>query len=624
RAEAFPESLWTYDDDALIRVDPSSAAKALGREHVVAVPPSPQNRATLGATVLAPKMKLADGDATVMLTEDVWTRSSSPGSTRRVRVESVIADALHEIADFYLPRAGLIADALYPRLVLTHPTRFGAEQRAALRRAAQPMARRLGLEAEDDGDLVLVAESDAVAAHYLNKLSDDARPNVRAVVYDLGGGTLDLSLVEANRTAPQHGQRAAKAVTLARGGAEVGGDTIDLVLYFIIAAALERLGSGAQAIYQHDLTAPAKGQRAHLSAKRQMAWAIHAAKADLTEQCRAASRDGDGPGHYHWPENVPFRVQVGAVGGQATDWPVRERDGGSLRRHDELLGRGLTLKRDGDAIVLEMSKSAVERPAMVELMRFMTRDVLDHLFNRGRGEPRHREADTLIVSGRASLWPLIYEGLAAALTDGGIATEFAQVHPDTETALKGAVTLGAISCAADLAAGHEVERTDPAHYAILVSEIDFDGTEHFQQLVPERSFPEMRGYSGYMRLVEVPPGLTVRALNASPWARSLIAPTGIGADPRDLSLADTDASPSFTRRPDGRVELQIGSTSFQVDGSRFGHAPALHRAQFDVTSDLLPQDVLDGVTPESGAARPAVSKRQRGETGRHKPRAGVA
>ncbi|MCI4662826.1 MAG: hypothetical protein MRY63_13525 [Neomegalonema sp.] len=591
RAEDVPQSLWAHVPDAAMAVDPRQAARGMNRHYALAVPPL--GRGNPAAVVSGLKMQLGHRASSLELGTDVWSVESDPGVTRRINVEQAVSDLLHEIADFYLPWSGDMADAAYPRLVLTHPVRFGAEQKASLRRAAGALCTRLGLDANNAADLTLVAESDAVATYYLNRLPDGDKQQVRAVVFDLGGGTLDLSLVEADRTAPGLGGRVGKARSIARSGAELGGESIDLVLYFIIDAALAALDENARAQYQYALTEKAQGER-HLTAKRHLARAIAAAKIDLTRRCRAASQNK----RYHWPEDEIFRVQVGALGGQAAKWPVCEREGGAMRKGDVRLGKGLRLVRDGEAIWLEMSKAAVNRPAMQDLMHFLCHDALHYLFDRGAGQARHQEADFLIVSGRASLWPLVYENLSKTLAAGGIALDFASDQPGSETELKGAVTLGAISRAGDTAAGWDEQALAPAHYALLVSEIDFDGRERFQQLVPEAQFPALHSYGGYMRLVEVPPALTIRDLQENEWARAMVAPTGIAADPRDLNLAGHETAPELVRHADGRVELRIGRSTFQVDGSRFGHPAALHRAQFDVTQEHAPPKLPGSVAPD--------------------------
>lgn len=670
RARLAPETLWRAATDAGLRVDPVDAARGLDRAYALALPPlSPfapggadaRQRAALGARLSMGAVKMAGDGARLPLERPVWARDAEPDLTASADPERVMADALHEFADFHLAAAGLGPDAFGARVVISHPTRYGPRQKARLRRAAEPMLRRLGLDpaARAPGDLTLISEAEAALAHHLNRLPPDGRPTVTAALYDLGAATLDLAIASAERIDPEHGARVHGARLEAVGGAEIGGDAIDLVLYFIIAEALRTLGTDRpEARLRIDPLEPAQTRRGpvepdasapdaapeaaeRLAAKDALIRALRRAKADLSERCRAAM----GRERYGWPADEPFLVQVGVAADPAADpaaapWPVVETRPGAVAAAGPLaLAPGVALiaapapdggalgAEGGEAIYLRLTRAAVERPAMRELMRFLTEDALGHLFKRpsrragGRAdrdravEPR-KPADYLVVAGRGALWPLIWEGLSDLIDEtGGLAASraaalaFAAPEPDSAAAMKSAVVRGA-AAALDAAAPTTGARIpDLTHYALLVSERDLEGRERFSQLIPQERFDQMSGYSGYMRLVAAPPRLTAAELNASPWARALIAPTGVAAESRSLRIGPGDPGPSLERGPDGEVSLKIGDAVFPVDGGRFERAPSLHRGLIDVTQAHAPPDWPDSVrfdrsgpTPEETSA----------------------
>ncbi|MEL6317752.1 MAG: hypothetical protein AAFR16_08975, partial [Pseudomonadota bacterium] len=597
RPRLAPETLWRAVPGAALAVDAEDAALGLERNYLLASPPlsgaaqaraRPQGpRLSLGAVKLA-----AEGGA-LPLDRAVWTADSAPDLARAVDPEKVVADALHELVDHHMAAIGATADAYCASVAMTAPTRAGPRQRARLRRAVLPMLRRLGHDPDKAANAItLVSEAEAALAHHLNRLPADGRGKVSAALFDLGAATLDMAIATADRIDPQNGARVRGAEISAQVGVEIGGDAIDLVLYFTIADALRRLSEAPDAPARlvvdplepiADMRParvagdPASTPEARLAAKEALIRAIRRAKVDLSERCRAASPSGE----YGWPSNELFRVQVGLGADAAAparrapstpraDWPVQEiRPGAVAAAGPVRLAGGVTLEADADgrsegagpgALRLSFTRAAIERPAMRELMRFLTEDALGHLFNRRSRRRTGRSGDFsaavapiepvdyLIVSGRAALWPLVYEGLSAALdATGGLASEravaraFAHPEPESDAALKSAAVRGSAVAATEQTAraarrDHDQEESDLRHFALLVSERDLEGRERFTQLIPRSRFDQMRGYSGFMRLVSAPPRLTIDELNASPWARALIAPTGVAADSRSLGL----------------------------------------------------------------------------------------
>ncbi|MGD1869393.1 MAG: hypothetical protein ACFB0F_07755 [Neomegalonema sp.] len=625
RFSSAPETLWAHAPAGGFDLAPKRLETLRQRPFVVGLPAGRQSdpRATVAAMI----KRLADD--TIRLATPVWSVETNT-MTDAVSSRDVLSATLEEFADRWLTAAseadGIASDGA--QVVLIHPNRLGAKRSSALRAAARAMLRRLGLDPDKEAP-VLVSAADAVASFSINQLPLDGRQTVRALVYDLGGSSLDLSVVEAERIAPEHGSRSGFAQTLAHGGADIGADSLDLLLFLTINRALSRIDPQRHgARRRFDLTeASADGSGApdeRLIAKRRLADAIQVAKATLTRRCREATAAE----LYHWPNETPFEVQVGVIGGDAEAWPVVE-DARSAIQPTQDLGSGVSLLRRDRSLVLSFEKSAVITPAISRLTRFLTETAVRHAFDKAPFDrrdtaqtARHEEADYLIIAGRGALWPPIWEGLAKTLAEGGVATAFGFAQPFEETLMKTAAARGGLSRLADAIAAepgqpiNDLAALEPpqAHYALLISELGADGRETFQQLAPEASFSQIQGYSGHMRLVEAPSGLRMSDIIRDPWARTLIAPTGVGGDPRDLGLGSGAPPPRLippqnTAQP---PELRIGDARLSADASWFGHAPALYLSQFDVSQNELKLDDIgvDDAAKEANAIGSDQSSRE--------------
>ncbi|WP_432826244.1 Hsp70 family protein [Dactylosporangium sp. CA-092794] len=105
---------------------------------------------------------------------------------QEVAVEEMVGAVLRRAFD----EAARVAGGAVPSIVLTHPAGWGPARRETLRAAAALAgAPRVGL----------VTEPTAAAAYFLGTAAADVPVNSCAVVYDLGAGTFDASVVRRRR-----------------------------------------------------------------------------------------------------------------------------------------------------------------------------------------------------------------------------------------------------------------------------------------------------------------------------------------------------------------------------------------------------------------------------------------
>jgi hypothetical protein len=126
-----------------------------------------------------------------------------------------------EVMGYAYARAVSALGAAPQRVCLTCPVdwRAGGDRRKALRAAAV-----LG---EVESGVEIVSEPEAAARH----LGADLRPGQACVVYDLGGGTCDIAVMEMTKNGLEPREEAEE---------EIGGDDFDALLFD---AVLERLGN---------------------------------------------------------------------------------------------------------------------------------------------------------------------------------------------------------------------------------------------------------------------------------------------------------------------------------------------------------------------------------------------
>jgi actin-like ATPase involved in cell morphogenesis len=106
---------------------------------------------------------------------------------REVPVVDMIAAVLRHVAS----EAARVSGGSPVRCVLTHPANWGPTRRTALTRAAD----LAGLT-----DVTLVPEPTAAATYFTAGIGRELVENQHLVIYDLGGGTFDASLIKYNGT----------------------------------------------------------------------------------------------------------------------------------------------------------------------------------------------------------------------------------------------------------------------------------------------------------------------------------------------------------------------------------------------------------------------------------------
>jgi hypothetical protein len=137
---------------------------------------------------------------------------------RQVRVADLIAATLRRVGE----EAGRVAGQPPDEVVLTHPAGWGPTRRATLRAAAQAA----GLAAP-----TMVAEPVAAAAYFLNGAAEPIPDGAPLVIFDLGGGTFDVSAVRRTGEGFE--------ILGSDGVPDLGGVDLDAVMVDLVGQAVE-------------------------------------------------------------------------------------------------------------------------------------------------------------------------------------------------------------------------------------------------------------------------------------------------------------------------------------------------------------------------------------------------
>lgn len=583
RGKVFGPSLWAYMGATSPLPDAKSVASRLGRSYSVAVPLAPASGlgTTQGPVLVGPKILLMEPSGRVTVPRAVWRNPDKPVEPplidKSVLVQDLVSDILHELGDLYIPWAGFGEEAYGANVVLTHPNLYSREHENRLHRAAAALCDRLG---SDRNKLRLVAESDAAAAYFFKHREDEDisdRP-LHLLVFDLGAGTLDITLAKAQPINQVHGPQFGQPEVLRRVGASVGGDAIDIVLFFIIDKMLRKLEQHPSGmIYKHSLvtpseTSPEPDRSDHLSAKWRLAREIRLAKADLVERCRVST---DGHNAYHWLEGECFVVKVGDINNQPRRWPVQQTPGGGLPTIE--LAAGVILERRGENdIVLSLTKAQVQHPAMQQLMSFMTRTVLEKTFYPSPDDISESTLDRLLVSGRAAMWPLVYEGLEQTRRDLMCNARFTHPQPPTADSMKYSIVFGAIEMARDQVKPDEA--LEPPHVGLLMWQPDPHRGIQVLNWIPITDEEQTVEVNGIVSVMHAPPGLTRKDLIHDPWAHSLLMPTG-----QEYEVGDLGRRIQVKRiLSDGQPILRLGDVCANLHGCNPLRSPSLYAMNYDV------------------------------------------
>lgn len=557
RLRDWAPSLWAALDrgDARKRLKPDVASllRSQDRRYCVALPPE-TGRRDAGKPLPGlpgPGAALASVDG----------RASVHG--RELDATQLYGDALREIAEFYLPRAGALDAFDGAATALLRPNLLTPAHAARLERAGLRFAQ--ALSGDGAAAPALIPEGDAAAAYWLDRFEATEAGSISLLAIDIGAANLDATLATS---AP--GGRAPLADRPRRAlrrrlGARLGGDAINLLLYFIVSAALEpaaaRQGVAIERPPLMESGASGVGAARHLEGKRRFAAAVIEAKHALSDACRGRA---DGLG---WPADEPFVVQVGAVD-EAEAWPLA-----ATATLAEIDPRDAThLRRRGDRIELVLPKTAIERPAMRALMRAMTADILT--LAAVDGAPPGRVA----LSGRGSQWPLIREALDAALAETPADIAVAPPSPPAAGELKRVAAFGALS----LLRRPFDEDAPPSDLALALQHPDGDLTIH------RLDQPERPLAAGAARLALWPQGLSVEA-SRLPWRHRLVA----------LSDETVAVEAGATWRLEGN-RLHLGARSLELERLAAPPGAALEAVDFDISPsrELAPPGWPESCAPD--------------------------
>lgn len=323
-----------------------------------------------------------------------------------LQVLDVYRAAFEEIGAFHLQWSGVRRQISGGKLILAHPNQFFDDDSENLRSAAEPL--RIALDVAPE-DVVLINEGRAALQQVALATEDElgkleiknGRNTLKTLVLDVGAGTMDATLGDVT---VDGGRITQHIEELGNIGASVGGETIDLVLYYIIHDKLTALAASSAATY--DIQLVTKAQRVgalenaeRKSARRRVKAGIVRAKEALSTQIS----DQDG-----WPDSVYFDVPLGEVGlrnviepGQVTHPDVfsTQSSGGK----DEQTPPQIKLRLSREEIV--------ENPMMKSLMRFMCRTISETIC-----ADRCEAIDAVALTGRASQWPPLLEELKASVS----------------------------------------------------------------------------------------------------------------------------------------------------------------------------------------------------------------
>jgi len=229
-----------------------------GTSNTVAVLLRPDGRTRpllFDSTPLLPSAVVAAGDGRLLVGRDAERAARSdpgrfePNPKRRIDDLDVllgesaypVVDLVAAVLDRIAAEARRTAGGPVDGLTLTHPVVWGPARRTVLTAAAA----RVGLPAPE-----LVAEPVAAAVYFTEVLGHRMAPDSAVVVYDLGAGTFDVSVVQRTQTGFE---------TLAyRGLDDVGGIDLDAL---VVAHVGEVLATTAPDVWRHLCAPPDAGWR---------------------------------------------------------------------------------------------------------------------------------------------------------------------------------------------------------------------------------------------------------------------------------------------------------------------------------------------------------------------------
>ncbi|MCI0471698.1 MAG: Hsp70 family protein [Candidatus Aminicenantes bacterium] len=170
------------------------------------------------STVMSIKTRLGEREKIKVIPTE---KNSNPGEFTAVEVTSHILEWLRKTAENHLKKR-------VTRAVITHPSKFTHIQVQQLKTAFE----RAGIQVRDT-----IEEPQATAINYIiqNKEKSGKEDSYVIGVFDCGGGTTDITLIEANETQADETRNIFVKVLATDGDARFGGNDLTEIMMDIIA-----------------------------------------------------------------------------------------------------------------------------------------------------------------------------------------------------------------------------------------------------------------------------------------------------------------------------------------------------------------------------------------------------
>lgn len=571
--------------------DPETNGAQVRQLPELSVPFVPHSEASeLSAEVVtAPKMAVLNAASA---TEASLAMGRQAGPPPQLSPAEVIAALLDEMGALHLAWDPTFASLRGTNIILSYSNQFLESHLEIYRRAIQgqvlnhdgvgpdPLLSQvvMGLAKRLDthpGNIFLVPESIAAAAGMLtgHPLPSNTKQNV--LVFDLGSGTLDVSLLSVQTD--NNGSVIGAPDDLNSVGASVGGDTIDLVLYFIIHNKLAEVARRHPGLYQRRLVDDASDE-AHLAAKFNMSGAIRAAKARLSA---AIKRRG---GRFRWADDIEMIVQVGGPAGAPDRWPTDQSsvmDRTALEDDPDLV---FDVPGSEGELHLILRRVDVDVEPMNQLLNFMVHDVIDLAL---AGVGAAADVDKIVVTGRAALWPLLWE-LLERPRDGALrsADLLLDTPPDAQE-MKFAVARGAILAVMSKWEINRPFKQKRKWAALSLVEDTVEGTTEID--LDAGCTVRARGE---IAVVRYPAAFEIADVRHRPWAISLLSHSGVQISHRN-ALAHGASAHSGVRvsvKDDGTraPDIFIGSARAATSASPLPHRRSILRPNVNITREDAP------------------------------------
>ncbi len=362
-------------------------------------------------------------------------------------VDDVLSSAYRSLLTDYLEpilaREG--KEELLDKLVFAHPNNFSLGHKERLNRVLiQAFGQRFRID--------FLSESNAVAIYCSYPRErflppKTARENSQTLlVYDIGAGTLDLTLTRLEWSNQDQAHALERMAVLFQSGFPVAGNRLDIALARVIDSKVRQLEGtlakhGIQLNYMAPIVDPPRDKFDLPVYRHRMAHvklAIQQLKLDLTEQTRTGS------------DRFTLHVPLDAMPGMGVLSFVSLKPDETERILKAHAIHTKTRKEAGDLIESKIlvpltSEEIYNHPAIESWLSMVTDEVIADLAG-GLNELRIKlSIDALILSGRTMLFPPLRQRLLSALENHlGLDPKSVHVPEFSATELKEAVALGSL------------------------------------------------------------------------------------------------------------------------------------------------------------------------------------